>query len=106
MYKYFSPIGFFSIKKKEGEKINSKIFNNIPHLIKNCLRVYLLQGGFVMCDGKVIVLKIETIPPIPDSMIPVYLFKKHSPIINFTTDPMKSKFEFFLRKNVNTLYLT
>ena len=48
-----------------------KYSKNIPHFIKNRLHVDCLQGGFVMYNDKVILLKIELIPPITDSMIPV-----------------------------------
>ena len=49
MYKYYSHLGFFPIKHNwEGKYIYNKVFNNIPHFIKNCLRIDSLQYGFVM----------------------------------------------------------
>ena len=72
MYKYYSCTGFFPIKhNEEGKDIHSKIFNNIPHLIKNRMHVDFLQDGFVVYKNKLIIRKIEVIPIITDYMIPV-----------------------------------
>ena len=51
-----------------------------------------------MYYDRVILSKIEVIPTIPDSIIPVDFFKRTS-IMNFTTDDMTSKFEFFKEQN-------
>ena len=58
-----------------------------------------------MYRNKVIIRKIEVIPPINDSMIPVDFFQKKS-IINFTTDDMTSKFELFYKNKMNNTYIT
>ena len=72
MYKYYSFIGFSPIIHNGEEKtIQNELFNNIPHFIKNRLRVDCIQDGFVMYNYKLMLRKIEVIPPIPDSMIPV-----------------------------------
>ena len=52
-----------------------------------------------MYKNKVIILKREVIPSIPDSMIPVDFFQKNSSVINSTTDDMTYKFEMFKEKN-------
>ena len=42
----------------------------------------------------------------PDSIITVVLCQKNEPIINFTTDDMRSKFEVFSKNKMGVLYLT
>ena len=59
-----------------------------------------------MYNDKLIPSKIEVIPPITDSMIPVDTFQKNESINNFTTDDMKSKFDLFSKNKVNNIYLT
>ena len=59
MYKYYSHLGLFPIKRtEEGKDIHNKIFNNTPHLIKNRLPVDFLLYGFVIYKNKVIIRKI------------------------------------------------
>ena len=58
-----------------------------------------------MYKNKVILRKREVIPPLTYSMIPVNFFQNNASIINFTTNDMTSKFEFFLKNNINNLYL-
>ena len=54
MYKYYYHLGFFTIKNDEEIKyIHNKIFNNIPHFIKNRLRVDFLQDGIAVYRNKV-----------------------------------------------------
>ena len=49
MCKYYYRLGFLPIKhNEEGKDIHNGIFNNIPHLIKNRLRVDFLQYYFAM----------------------------------------------------------
>ena len=49
MYTYYSCLGFFPSKQnEEGKYIQNKIFNNIPHFIKNRFRVKCLKDGFVI----------------------------------------------------------
>ena len=80
MYKYYSHLGFSPIKHDwEGKDVHNEIFNNIPHFIKNRLRVYFIQDSFVLCNNKVILLQIEVIHPIPGYMISVYLCKNIYP---------------------------
>ena len=106
MYKYYNCLGFFPIKRNEEEKdIHNGIFNNIPYFIKTRLHVDFLQYIFVMYNDELIIFKTEVIPPIPDFMIPPDCIKK-SPIINFTTHDMKSKFELFSKYKVDALHLT
>ena len=98
IYKHYSRLGDFPIKQNEEVKdIHNEIFNNILHFIKNCLHVDCLLDGFVMYNNKVIIIEIEIITPIPDSMIPMDFCQKYLPINNFTTDDIRSKFEFFQR---------
>ena len=53
MYKYYSHIVFLSIKNnEEGKDIHERVFNNIPHSIKNIFHVNFNQGGFVMQNSK------------------------------------------------------
>ena len=84
MYKYYSRLEFFPIKKKKKNtaskvKNHNGILYNIPHLIKNSLYVDCLQYGSFMYNDKVKRFKREVIPPIIDSMIPVICCeKKHS----------------------------
>ena len=59
-----------------------------------------------MCNYKLILRKIEVGPPIPDSMIPVDCCQKYESIINFTTDDITYKFEFFSKNKMNNPYLT
>ena len=88
------------------EKIFTMNYSTIYHISsKNHLHVDCLQDGFVVCTNKVILLKIEVIPTIPVPMIPVDCCKKKPSIINFTTDYMTSKFEFFSEKKMNKLYI-
>ena len=55
MYTYCSYLGFIPIKHNhEGRDIHNEIFNNIPHFIKNLLRINCLQYGFVMYNYKLI----------------------------------------------------
>ena len=76
IYKCYSRLGFSPIKHDwEGKDVHNEIFNNIPHFIKNHLRVYFIQDGFFMCNNKVILRQIEVIHTIPESMISVYLCK-------------------------------
>ena len=101
MYKCYYHLEFLQIKQnEEGKYIHNKIFTNISHLNKNRLHV-----DCIPYKNKVIIQKRSFILPIPDSMITVDLFQKHLPIINFTTDDMTSKFEFF-KEQKNALYLT
>ena len=47
MYKYYSRLGFSLIKQNKEEKyIQSEIFNNITHFIKNRLHVNFIQDVF------------------------------------------------------------
>ena len=55
------------------------IFNNIPHFVKTRLRVDFLQYGFVVYNNKITNCKREVIPNTPDSMIPMYGYKKVHP---------------------------
>ena len=106
MYKYSSRLGFSPIKYNGKRKyINNKIFNNIPHFIKNCQHVDCLQDGFVMYNDKVTLCKREVIPHITYSMIPINSLKRKETIINVTTDNMTSKFELFSNNKINALYL-
>ena len=96
MYKYYSCLGFSPIKlKKEVEDIHNEVFNNIPHFIKNNLHVDCHQDDFFMYRNKVIVWKIEFIPPIIDSKIPIYLCKKNLSLISqlMTCHPSLSYFQ-------------
>ena len=68
----FSSCITLNKNNEEAKYIHNEIFNNIPHFIKKRLHVDCLQDGFVMYKNKVILRKIEFIPPIPDSMIPMY----------------------------------
>ena len=48
MYKHYSCLGFSPIKNKEEWKyIHNKIFNNIPHFIKNRFHIDCIQDGFI-----------------------------------------------------------
>ena len=72
MYKYYSYLGFHWLRKnEEGKDTQNGIFNNIPYFIKNRHRVNCNQDCFVMYNDKLLIRKIEVIPPILDSMIPV-----------------------------------
>ena len=72
MYKSYSCTGFYQIKhNNEGKDINNEFFNNIQHFIKYHLHVNFFQDGFIMCNSKVPILKIEVVPTINDYMIPV-----------------------------------
>ena len=82
IYKYYSCLVFFLIKHNEEVKdIYNEIFNNIPHFIKNHLPVDCLQDVFVMYNNKVKLCKIEVIPVIHDSVIPVDCCKKNPSLI-------------------------
>ena len=59
-----------------------------------------------MYNYKVLILKQYFIPSIPDFIIPVYLCQNNEHVINFTTDDMRSKFDVFLKKKIDVLYLT
>ena len=70
IYKYYSRLGFIPTKhNEEGRYIHNKILNNISHSIKHFPRVNCLQCSFVTFNDKLIIRKLEVIPPIPDSMI-------------------------------------
>ena len=58
-----------------------------------------------MYKNKVKLCTRESIPLIPDYMIPVDCCKKNASIINFTTDDMISKFELFPKNKMNNIYL-
>ena len=72
---FFSPIKH----NEEVKDIYNRIFNNIPHFIKNRLHVDCLQDGFLTYKNKVIIFKRIFIRPIPDSIIPVDLRQKNYP---------------------------
>ena len=77
IYNYCSCLDFSPIKQNEkGKDIHNEIFNNVHHLIKNCLHVDFLQDDFVMYKDKVLIRKIEIIPIIADYIIPVDCFQK------------------------------
>ena len=59
-----------------------------------------------MYNDKVLICKQEIIPPIIYSMIPVDCCLKNEPVINFTTDDMRYKFEVLPKNNIYELYLT
>ena len=52
-----------------------------------------------MYNDKVVICKLEIIPPVNYYTIPVDLFQMNYHVINFTTDDMISKFEVFPKKN-------
>ena len=107
VYEYHSRLGFLSIKHdEEGKDIHNDIFNNIPYFIKNCLHFNCLQDRFVMYNDKVLRIKQEVVPPIPDSVIPVYSCQNNYHVINFTNDDMRSKFGAFSKDKIGVLYLT
>ena len=64
-------LGLFQSKNEEGKDIHNEIFKNIPNFIKNRLRVKCLQDILVVYNYKVLIHKLNVIPPIPDSIIPV-----------------------------------
>ena len=86
--------------------IGAWYYGNNTYITKHRLNVDCLQGGFVMYKNKLILLKIEVINPITDSMIPVDYCQKISPIIIFTTDDITSKSKLFLKKTINALCLS
>ena len=59
-----------------------------------------------MYNYKVLIWKIEAIPPINYSIIPVDLCQNNEPVINFTTDEIRSKFEVFSKYKMDELYIT
>ena len=78
MYKYYYWLGFFKIKQSgERNYIHNEIFKYTPHFMKNCSPINCLQYGFVIYKDKVLIHKIEVIPHIPDSMIPVDFCKRN-----------------------------
>ena len=84
-----------------------KKYSTIYHISSNLrLRSNCLKVGFVVYNDKLLIRKRESIPPIPDYMIPVDLFQKNKCVINFTNNDMRSKFEMFLKNNMDALYLT
>ena len=59
-----------------------------------------------MYNGKVLIWKLETIIPIPDSIILVDCFQNNKHVINFISNDMTSKFEAFINHKPDTLYIT
>ena len=59
-----------------------------------------------MHTDKVLIRKLEVVPPNPFSVIPVYLCQENKPVVNFTADVMRSKFQSFSKKTIDALYLT
>ena len=82
-YRYYSRLVFPPIKKW-GMKIYLQ-WNIQQYTVLH----FYIQGCFLIYKNKLIVHKIELIPHISDSMIPIYFCKKLT-IINFTTDYMTS----------------
>ena len=70
------------------------------------MHVDFIQAGFVLYKDKVILLKIEVIPHITDSMICMDFCQNKLSINNFTTDDMTPKYECFSKKKMNYLYIT
>ena len=60
---------------------------------------------FKTYNDKVLIRKQEVIPTIPDFMIPVDFSQNTKYIINFTTDDMISRFDYFEKNKMNALYL-
>ena len=58
-----------------------------------------------MYNDKLLILKQEVLSPMYDYMIPVDFCQNNEPVINFTTDDMRSKFE-VLSKKTDALYRT
>ena len=56
-----------------------------------------------MYNAKLLIRKQDISPPIPDYMIPVDFYQINKHIINFTSDNITSKFDFFKRKNGCTI---
>ena len=78
MYTYYSRLGFFIIKNYEERRdIHNKVFNNIPHFIKNHLHLDYIQHTFVVYRDKLLISKREFIHNITDSIIPMYFCKKY-----------------------------
>ena len=55
---------------------------------------------------QLLIHKLEVIPPITDSMIPVDFCQKNKPVVNFSTENMTPKFEVFSKNKMYALYLT
>ena len=106
-HKYVYCPGFFPINHiEEAKDIHEEAFNNIPHCIKNHLHVNVIQDGFVMYNGRVLMFKQNVIPKIPDYMIPEYCCQNNQYVINLTSDNIISNFEAFKNNKLNTLYLS
>ena len=59
-----------------------------------------------MYNDKILIRKWEVAPLIIDSMMPVDFCQNNEPVINFTTDDMRTKTEVFSKNKMNALYLT
>ena len=57
------------------------LFNNIPHFIKNSLRINCMQGVFVVYNDKVSICKQELVPQITYYAIPDYFCQKNQYVI-------------------------
>ena len=77
----------------------------MPHFIKKCLNINCFQDSFVVYNYKVLIQKLEAIPPITDHTILFFCCKKNKYVFNFTTHDMRSKFEVFSNNKIDTLYL-
>ena len=106
-YKYYTFLGFIPIKNnEEGKNIHEEVFNNLIHVIKNCPHVNCFQDGLVVYSDKVLLCTRYVIPTITDSIIPENLCKNNRYVINFTSDDMTSKFEYFTKYMLYILYST
>ena len=102
MNKYYSCLGFLSIKHNEdGKEIINEIFNNT--IFHHKIFMSTVFNMVFMYNDRLIILKRKIILPIPDSMIPLYLCQMNKPKINFTTNDMTFKFEAFSKKNGCTI---
>ena len=94
MYLYYTRLGFVKTKhNEEGKYIHIKTFNNIPNIIKKDTYVNCIHGGFVTYNDSTIIEKLEVIPPITYSRIPVYFYQKNKDVVTFNTEDVVSKLE-------------
>ena len=59
-----------------------------------------------MYNDKVFICKLEVVPLIPDSMVPVHFCQKNKPVVNFTTEVITYNFEAFSKNKMDALYPT
>ena len=82
------------------------MFNSILNFIINDIFVSFIHGGFVIYNFNALIIKILVINPIPNYIIPLYVFQKNYCAINFTYDEMIPKFEVFTNNKLDKFYLT